>query len=133
MCRNSLSLAGYKTLTYPLQKDSVLLNIATPQYIKASSASENSPSKANIPISYMMAAPPGSDHIQVHLRIRPFLLSEPSDQTSLDSVSVSPAQVVVRKEFTSKAFQVSSVLEEGCSQEDVYQTAGKDVVQVTPK
>jgi len=81
----------------------------------------------------MEVAPPGSDHIHVHLRIRPFLHSESSEHTSLESVSVSPAQVVIRKEFTSKAFQLSSVLEDSCSQEDVYQTAGKEVVQVRPK
>jgi len=74
-----------------------------------------------------------SDHIHVHLRIRPFLPHESSAQTSLDSISASPAQVVIRKEFTSKAFQLSSVLEDSCGQTDVYETVGREVVMVREK
>lgn len=84
--------------------------------------------------SYTMETAPSShDHIRVHLRIRPFLPHEPSGETSIDSVSTSPPQVVIRKEFTSKAFQLSSVLEESCSQADVYETVGDEVVKVRQK
>lgn len=70
------------------------------------------------------------EHISVHVRIRPFLSSESSEATSIDSLSITPPQLVIKKEFTSKAFQVSSVLDDHSSQEETYETAAREVVRV---